>query len=228
MRTDSLRVVVIAREHLLAEALTEALAGEPGLDVVERSTTVGDSPRAKDVDVLVAHLDAALRGPSLDLVRSALRHHPELGVVLVSEPVQTGLPDLTREALRLGVRGWVGSDEPLTHLVSAVKDVAARRVCLPVTVLTSAFAADPTSPVADAARLRLLRLTPRQHDVLRCLLDGRSRAQTGVTLEMSDNTVRTHVGAILRRLEVHSIVAAVAVAREAEPHRPYADHGSTG
>lgn len=214
MVTDSLRVVVFARHQLLAQALTEVLAAEPGLDVVERAVHASDAADAcGDSDVLVVSLDGAQRDGSLDLARVSLQRHPGLGVVLLCEPGATGL---TREALELGVRGWVGSDEPLTHLVAAVKGVGAHGVCIPVAVLASAFATDTVTPGIGTATLGLRRLTPRQGDVLRCLVEGRSRAQTGVALEMSDNTVRTHVGAILRRLQVHSILAAVAIARESD------------
>ncbi|MEP7331390.1 MAG: response regulator transcription factor [Terracoccus sp.] len=213
MVTDSLRVVVFARHQLLAQALAEVLAAEPGLDVVERVLVACDALEYVDVDVLVVSLEGSVGDAALDLARSALEHHPGLGVVLLSEPGGTGL---TRDALELGVRGWVGSDEPLTQLVAAVKGVGAHGVCIPVAVLASALAADPLTSGTRTASLRVLRLTPRQRDVLRCLVAGRSRAQTGVALEMSDNTVRTHVGAILRRLQVHSTLAAVAVAREAD------------
>lgn len=217
MVTDSLRVVVFARHRLLAQALTEVLAAEPGLDVVEHAVNASDAADAcGDSDVLVVSLDGAQRDVSLDLVRSSLRRHPGLGVVLLCEPGATGATGLTREALELGVRGWVGSDEPFTHLVAAVKGVGAHGVCIPVAVLASAFAADTVTSGIGTATLSLRRLTPRQSDVLRCLVEGRSRAQTGVALEMSDNTVRTHVGAILRRLQVHSTLAAVAVARESD------------
>ena len=213
MVTDSLRVVVFARHQLLAQALAEALALEPGLDVVERTAVACDALECIDLDVLVMSLEGGQCDASFDLARSVLEQHPGLGVVVISGP---GSTRLTREALELGVRGWVGSDEPLTHVVAAVKGVGAHGVCIPVAVLASAFAADSVTHEAGTASLRLLRLTPRQSDVLRCLVAGRTRAQTGVVLEMSDNTVRTHVGAILRRLQVHSTLAAVAVAREAD------------
>lgn len=213
MVTDPLRVVVFARQQLLTQAVAEVLAAEPGMDVVERTVVASDALECADVDVLVAALGAADSDAALGLVRSALTQHPGLGVVLISEPGPTGL---TREVLELGVRGWVGSDEPLSRLVAAVKDVGAHGVCIPVTVLTSALSINDTGSSTDTASRRLRRLTPRQRDVLRCLVEGRSRAQTGVALEMSNNTVRTHVGAILRRLRVHSTLAAVAVARESD------------
>jgi DNA-binding NarL/FixJ family response regulator len=51
--------------------------------------------------------------------------------------------------------------------------------------------------------------------VLRCLVDGRSRKEIGVLLNVSPNTIRTHVQSILHKFEVHSALTAVAIARRA-------------
>jgi DNA-binding CsgD family transcriptional regulator len=56
-------------------------------------------------------------------------------------------------------------------------------------------------------------LTPRQHEVLMLLADGLSSEQIANQLELSIDTVRNHVREILRRLGVHSRIAAVAAVR---------------
>lgn len=213
MTESPLRVVVFAAQQLLLEALAETLEAVPQMRVVGRASSVnvllGVLGRVP-ADVLVLH---ALDTPetSLELARSALEREPDLGIVLVTEP---SAADLTRQALEIGVRGWIRSDEPLQRLVLAVREVAVHEVFIPVSLLTSVL---PTTaergtsspPVGHHA----IELTPRQRDVLRCLMDGRSRTETGRLLNMSPNTVRTHIGAILQRLQVHTTLAAVAEAR---------------
>ena len=56
-------------------------------------------------------------------------------------------------------------------------------------------------------------LTARQHEVLVLLSLGRSSEQIAAELDLSIETVRNHVREILRRLNVHSRLAAVAAAR---------------
>jgi PAS domain S-box-containing protein len=56
-------------------------------------------------------------------------------------------------------------------------------------------------------------LTPRQREVLHLLEHGRSTEQIARELHLSIETVRNHVRAILRALDVHSRLEAVAVAR---------------
>jgi PAS domain S-box-containing protein len=59
-------------------------------------------------------------------------------------------------------------------------------------------------------------LTPRQHEVLRLLEQGRSTAQIASEMHLSTETVRNHTRLLLRALGVHSRLEAVAVARRDE------------
>jgi DNA-binding CsgD family transcriptional regulator len=56
-------------------------------------------------------------------------------------------------------------------------------------------------------------LTPRQHELLQHLADGESTTMIAERLFLSRQTVRNHVQEILRRLGVHSRLAAIAIAR---------------
>ena len=57
-------------------------------------------------------------------------------------------------------------------------------------------------------------LTPRQTEVLRLLEQGRSTEQMARELHLSTETVRNHIRHILRALNVHSRLEAVAVGRQ--------------
>lgn len=228
MVTDPTRVVLFARQQVLMEALAEALGAEPGVSVVGCATdlaevllTLGSVPvdvgpgvpmgEGVDlpVDVLVVVLGVGDEG-CLELARSAGARRPGLGLVLVTEP---GARVAAREALEIGVRGWVRLDEPLDQLVAALTAVAAGDVFIPTELLGRALSDSVALHPPHVTSSLLAGLTPRQVDVLRCLIDGRSREQTAAALSMSPNTVRTHVGAILRRLQVHTALAAVVLAR---------------
>lgn len=56
-------------------------------------------------------------------------------------------------------------------------------------------------------------LTPRQSEVLRLLERGRSTEQIAGELQLSVETVRNHIRGVLRALDVHSRLEAVAMAR---------------
>ena len=62
--------------------------------------------------------------------------------------------------------------------------------------------------------LKDARLSPRQRDVLVLMSDGVRVKEIAVRLGLSETTVRNHVRLLLRRLECHSQLEAVARARE--------------
>ncbi len=70
----------------------------------------------------------------------------------------------------------------------------------------------PQTPAASAPSR--LALTDREQDVLRCLVRGLSYVETGESLGISQGTVRTHVRAVYRKLQVHSVAQAIRKAFE--------------
>ncbi len=55
-------------------------------------------------------------------------------------------------------------------------------------------------------------LSPREHAVLRCLVEGYSYKEVAAHLGLQIDTVRTYVRAVYRKLDVHSVAAAVSQA----------------
>ena len=55
-----------------------------------------------------------------------------------------------------------------------------------------------------------VRLSPRELDVLRCLATGKKAGEIGESLHLSTSTVRSHISALHRKLEVSNSTAAVA------------------
>lgn len=62
---------------------------------------------------------------------------------------------------------------------------------------------------ADATPPARMDLTPREQDVLRALVQGLAYKQVASTLDISVDTVRYHIKAIYRKLQVHGVAEAV-------------------
>jgi DNA-binding NarL/FixJ family response regulator len=73
-----------------------------------------------------------------------------------------------------------------------------------------------------AAAAKLGSLTPRETQVLRALAAGMEKREIAENLVVSPHTVRTHIQRVLAKLGVHSVLGAMAVARNAgiTPLRP--------
>jgi DNA-binding NarL/FixJ family response regulator len=128
------------------------------------------------------------------------------------------------EAVQMGVRGWVDKADTADTLVAAVRAAGHGESRIPAEMLTKALMyLSAGGPAATPEQEAIGRLTNRERDVLYGLMDGLSRTQIGELLKVSPNTVRTHVQSILSKLNVHSALGAVALARKAGVSRESAD-----
>jgi DNA-binding CsgD family transcriptional regulator len=96
--------------------------------------------------------------------------------------------------------------EPLVGEIEALS----RRARLPLEVAADGNgAAAPDDDDSPAARLGL---TPREHEVLLLVAEGRTNREIGATLFMSEKTASVHVSRIIAKLGVSGRVEAAAVA----------------
>jgi len=173
---------------------------DSALDLVQRATC--------DVVVLAHPLGGEDGfGPASGLLAQLRQSERAIPVVVVSD----GNHDASLlEAVRLGVCGWVWRQDGLTELVTAVHAVARGEGHLPVepvrSLLLHRMEQGPDGCHLDPHQRTL---THRESAVLDALAAGLSRKEIGETLQLSPNTVRTHVRSILRKLHVHSAPAAV-------------------
>ena len=90
------------------------------------------------------------------------------------------------------------------------------------TVLHPLRLATPEERAAAAGAERPLHLTPRQREILLLLAEGVRAKQIAERLLLSETTVRNHIRAILRELNVNSQLEAVAIARTLDLEQPAA------
>jgi DNA-binding NarL/FixJ family response regulator len=115
-------------------------------------------------------------------------------------------------AVVAGARGWVSTGHPYSELPQTVRCVAYGGSQVPseqLAHLLTSLAATSHGNGAQGAEL----LTEREQQVLQLLADGRTKNEIAGALQVSKNTVRTHVRRILSKLEVHSALTAVTVGR---------------
>ena len=129
--------------------------------------------------------------------------------------------DLVRSVVDLGAVGFIPKDASPEVLMLALRTVASGAVYLPETVLSGngpgasggegLWNAQPAAAPRDV-RQAFPCLTERQADVLRSALRGLPNKLIARELGISDGTVKTHLSAIFRELDVQSRTEAVYVA----------------
>ncbi len=124
-------------------------------------------------------------------------------------------------ALRAGASGFLLKDVRPADLVEAIRIVARGDALLAPTVtrrLLDRFARD--LPDSDAAPPDLGELTERELEVLRLVALALSNAEIAAQLVVSEATVKTHVSAVLRKLQLRDRVQAVVLAYDVGLVRP--------
>ena len=181
---DAIRAVLAANG---IEVLAVATDGEGALQVI-----VQERPLIALVDMGLPGLDGA------EVARRVPRISADTSVI-----VFTGRSDFAVliEALDAGARGFVLKEAPLPDLVRAIEMVA-----------QGGMYVDPALASLLIEPEHSDKLTPREREILRLIADGLGNEQIGTRLFISPQTVRTHVGKAMDKLEVHSRTEAVAVA----------------
>jgi DNA-binding NarL/FixJ family response regulator len=122
-------------------------------------------------------------------------------------------PETVRAAVAAGAVGFIAKTADIEALDAGLRAVLAGGTSLPE---LSALPDGPTESglaVPDPGLDLLARgLTPRQLDVFRLVIEGKSNKVIARELDVSESTVKTHVQAIFERLEIGSRAQAVVVA----------------
>jgi DNA-binding NarL/FixJ family response regulator len=160
-----------------AEALLAAVAaGEPDVAIV-------------DVRMPPDHTDEGLRAAI-----AIRRDHPGVGILVFSQYVETRYAaDLLR--MRPGGVGYLLKDRVanVAEFDDAITRVAAGGTALDPEVVTGLLSATRHAAVLDA-------LTPREHDVLTLMAEGRSNSAIAARFTVSERAVEKHVGNIFAKL----------------------------
>ncbi|MFE0751094.1 response regulator [Gordonia sp. NPDC058843] len=124
------------------------------------------------------------------------------------------IDDYVYEALRIGASGFLLKDAPADELVRAVRVVAAGEALLAPSItrrLITEVTARRRRPSRDE---KLDTLTPREREVLDLVADGKSNAEIGADLFVTEQTVKTHVSSLLNKLRLRDRAQAVVFAYE--------------
>lgn len=130
---------------------------------------------------------------------------PAVAIVVLSADDR---PETVLDAIDRGAAGFISKSADSAAFSNALRAVLDGRVHLPPQALRQASAVGPRCPAAEED----LGLSPRQFEVLRLLIEGRSNKLIMRELSLSESTVKTHLQAIFRRLQVSSRTQAVVAA----------------
>ena len=202
--------VLIADDHAPTRLGVRLALEDAGFDVVaEAATAPGAVEKAAHLRPDIALLDIHMPGNGITAAVGIAAAVPSCAVVMLT--VSRDDADLF-DALRAGARGYLLKDISPDRLPAALNGVLEGEAALPralVAKLIEEFRGREGRPRPGSA---LALLTSREWEVLDLLRQGLSTAEIAGRLFMAPVTVRTHVSAILRKLQVSSREEAVRLA----------------
>lgn len=203
-----MRILVVDDHPLIREALRQVLrALDKTVDLLEAQCAdeaLATAAQHADLDLIL--LDLALPGANgFGLLQQLREQHPAVPVVVLSASDQA---PTVMQALEAGAMGFIPKNSACEVLVGALRLVLSGGVYLPPALLRNP-ALPPQSPPQEPLSYRDLGLTGRQSQVLALLVQGKPNKLISRDLGLAEGTVKIHVTAIFRALNVGNRTQAV-------------------
>jgi DNA-binding NarL/FixJ family response regulator len=190
---------VIADDHeVVRSGLRAALARSPRIRLVAEATDAESAVAlAEEYCPQVVVMDLRLPdGSGLDATEQIANRLPETAVLIFTGYSERGL--LAR-GLEAGARGYLLKEAPAATLIQAIETVARGDAYIDPALF-------PLLPTPETV------LTPREREILQLVADGWTNAEIGLRLSIHEETVKSHVRHILRKLQAGTRTQAVATA----------------
>jgi DNA-binding NarL/FixJ family response regulator len=209
----TIRVLVVDDQSMVRAGFRMLLSREQDVEVVaEASNGLEAVDKAARFQPDVVLMD--IRMPELDglhATRRILSADPSARVLVLTT---FDLDEYVYEALRAGASGFVLKDDPPEQLLGAIRTVAAGDALLSPAVTKRVIDQFSRLPRHEPPK-ELAELTEREREVLSLIAEGRSNAEIGEALFISETTVKTHVTHVLQKLGLRDRVQAVVLAYQA-------------
>jgi DNA-binding NarL/FixJ family response regulator len=206
------KVLIADDQAVVRLGFTAMLAAQPDLEVVGSAAdgrAAVELARLTRPDVVLMDIRMPVLG-GIDATRELQSLDPAPKVIVLTT---FDIDDYVYDALRAGASGFLLKDATPAQILDAIYVVAAGDALLAPVVtrrLISEFAAMPR--LVPPAQLS--ELTGREREVFVLVARGLANAEIAITLHLAEQTVKSHVSAVLSKLGLRDRVQAVVLAYE--------------
>lgn len=200
MMTRTLKILIVDDHPVVREGLVALLTSSADMKVV------GEASNGREaIEMFIQHLPDVtlmdLRMPEMDGVDAitAIRQNSPTAHIIVLTTFDDD--EYISHSFRAGARAYLLKDTPRNELLDCIRSVANGMKIIP-----------PAISAKLASRMTTLELSPRELEVLKLMVGGHANKEIADLLTIANGTVKTHVVAILRKLEANDRTQAVTIA----------------
>ena len=207
-------VAIVDQEQTFADALAIRLDAEDDIKVVAVAKASSGPALGGCADIVL--LDADLGGDTTNLLCDA-NSSPRTRAVMLSRSSE---PERIVAAIQAGAAAWIRKDESVEYLLEALRGIARGQTWVPAAETGNVLSLLLHQQDSRNDDMPAARLTLRERQVLDCLASGAGRSEAAARLNISVNTVRTHMQNIMTKLDAHSTLEAIAMVRRRSQSHP--------
>jgi DNA-binding NarL/FixJ family response regulator len=215
--SDEITVLLVDDQELFREGVRVIIDAQDGMRVIGAAGNGMEAVRLVDelrpdvvlMDIRMPEMDGVEASRQIFAPERAARRNKPVRVIVLTT---FNLDDRAATAIRHGASGFLLKDTTPPMLRDAIRTVHGGNAVLApqdlATLLDRQFQAELAPPAA------FLGLTDKEREVFTAVARGLSNAEIAGTVFASESTVKTHVGAILRKLALRDRVQIVVFAHE--------------
>ena len=237
-QTDPIRLLIVERQPVVTPEVRTRVGRDPGFAVVGRVGSAVEATRfVRDQPLDMVLVESTLPEPgAVEMARFFRVRQPKTAIVFVTRAFA---PSELFEAARVGAAAYLRASTDVDLFTATLRRAAAGQFPIDEEVVRfpavaarilaqfrdTASSSEPagTFPVQavqsasprvepEALGPLFVKLSPREIEILDLVARGNSNKIIGRKLSISDQTVKNHVSAILRKLEVNDRTEAVVYA----------------
>jgi DNA-binding NarL/FixJ family response regulator len=200
----SLRVMIAEDHTLVSQGLEVMLSMAEGVElvgVVVSGEEAVEKAQSEAIDIVLMDVNLGKGMNGIEATRQIKEQDPDIKVLVLTMFTD---PGTVAEAVKAGADGYLSKGSSREAVVQAIRDVSEGRAVLDPNVTEGIFGRisgkDPQG------------LSDRELSVLQQLSHGRTTREVAEHIHVSEETVKTYLKQIFRKLEVHDRTEAVAEA----------------
>lgn len=202
----TIRIIITDDHNMVRNSLATFLNSYEDIELLAQATNGQEAVKLCDElqpDVVLMDLIMPVMD-GVEAIEIILTQHPKTRIIALTSFKEN---DLVLRALQAGAAGYLLKDDTTEELVEAIRDAYAGKTVITPEAMQALLQAKapPPSP-------RIQRLTEREIEILKHLVQGDTNRQIADRLHLSPATIKFHVSSILSKLNASSRTEAVAIA----------------